>query len=214
MSARAPAVVTGRAPATFQQFGSSEVGTPADRMTWHQAAQRMWWHADRAAASWGTFGRVGRGLGRTTPVGVHLGPTATRGASRGRGGRPSRNWNAMQNALLLSARAWWMDRAVSQMEDALEAQLNRRALCCYARFQGLPPSWSAVGYRMRLAAVARDVSFWACGSTWRRHTLSTTAPWRSSRPTWSRSVCHSRRRPSPMGPSKGRNCAEATFMAT
>ena len=43
MSARAPAVVTGCAPATFEQFGSSEVGTPVACMTWHQALQRMWW---------------------------------------------------------------------------------------------------------------------------------------------------------------------------
>ena len=50
MSARAAAVVTGCAPATFEQIGSSEVGTPADCMNWHQAPQRMWWRADRAAA--------------------------------------------------------------------------------------------------------------------------------------------------------------------
>ena len=187
MSARAPAVVTGRAPATFQQFGSSEVGTPADRMTWHQAPQRILWHADRAAASWGTFGRFGRSLGRTKAPQ----PQHTRGASRGRGGRPSRNWNALQNALLLSVRALWMGRVVSQMEDALEAQLTRRALCCCARFKGLPPSWSAVRDRRRLAAVAREVSSCGCGSTWRRHTRSTTAPRGPSKPTWWRSVCHS-----------------------
>ena len=92
----------------------------------------------------------------------------------GPGARPSRNWKALQNALLLSVRVLWMGRGVSQMEEALEVQLNRRALCCCARFKRLPPPWSAVIDRRQLAAVAREVSFWARGTTWRRHTRSTT----------------------------------------
>ena len=154
MSARAPAVVTGCAPATFEQFSSSEVGTPADCMTWHQAPQRMWWRTDRAAASWGHFWACWKKSGSDPGGGSTKAPQPqhTCGASRGRGGRPSRNWNALQNVLLLSVRAVWMGRAVSQMEDALEAQLNRRALCCSARFKELPPSWSAVKDRRRLAA--------------------------------------------------------------
>ena len=168
MSAQAPAAVTRRAPATFEQFGSSKVGTPGDCMTLHQALQRMSKRADRAASSCGHFWASWKKSWSDYPGGgVLQGPTATTHpwCLEGPGGRPSRNWNALKNALLLSVRALWMSRAVSQMEEALKAQLNRRALCCFARFKGLPPSWGAVRDRRRLLAVARDVSFWACGST-------------------------------------------------
>ena len=142
MSAWAPAVVMRCAPETFEQFDSSEVGSPVDCMTWHQAPQRMWWRADRAAASWGHFWACWKKSGSDRPGGGSTKapqPQRTRGAARGQGCRPSRSWNALRNALLLSVRAVWMGRAVSQVEDALEAQLNRRALCCCARFKGLPP---------------------------------------------------------------------------
>ena len=55
MSALSPAEVTGLDPATFEQLGSSEVGTPADSMTWHQVLQRISLRVDRAAASWEHF---------------------------------------------------------------------------------------------------------------------------------------------------------------
>ena len=55
----------------------------------------------------------------------------------GRGDSPSRNWNALQTALLLKVSALWMGSTVSQMDDAWEAQLSMRALCCCARFSGL-----------------------------------------------------------------------------
>ena len=35
----------------------------------------------------------------------------------GRGDNPSRNWNALQNALLLRVSELWMGSAVSQMDD-------------------------------------------------------------------------------------------------
>ena len=47
--------MTGLDPASFEQLGSSEVGTPADCMTWHEVPQGMLWRAERAAASWGHF---------------------------------------------------------------------------------------------------------------------------------------------------------------
>ena len=77
MSARTPAVVAGFAAATFEQFGSSEIGTPADCMTWHQAPQRILWRAERAAAICGTFGREARSLCRKTQGQVHQGLAAT-----------------------------------------------------------------------------------------------------------------------------------------
>ena len=72
----------------------------------------------------------------------------------GRGDSPSRNWNALQNALLLIVSALWMGSAVIQIDDTREAQLSRRASCCCARFSGLLPSWRAVIDRRRLVAVA------------------------------------------------------------
>ena len=64
-------------------------------------------------------------------------PQRTRGACMGRGNSPSRNRNALQNALLLRVNALWMGSAVSQIDDAREAQLSRHALCCCAHFRGL-----------------------------------------------------------------------------
>ena len=55
MSAMPQAEVTGLDPANFEQLGLSEVGTPADCVTWHQLPRRILWRADRAAASWGHF---------------------------------------------------------------------------------------------------------------------------------------------------------------
>ena len=46
MSALSPAKVTGLDPATFEQLGSSEVGTPADCTTLHQAPQRNLWRRE------------------------------------------------------------------------------------------------------------------------------------------------------------------------
>ena len=94
----------------------------------------------------------------------------------GRGDNPSRNWNALQNALLLSVSALWMGSVVSQMDDDREAQLSMRALCCCARFSGLLPLWRSVMDSRRLVTVAREVSLWACGRTVRRQTSSTTSP--------------------------------------
>ena len=85
-------------------------------------------------------------------------PQRTRGACMGRRDSPSRNWNALQNASLLRVSALWMGSAVSQIDDAREAQLSKRALCCCAHFSGLLPSWRAVMDRRRLAAVAFEVS--------------------------------------------------------
>jgi hypothetical protein len=45
----------------------------------------------------------------------------------GLGGSPSRNWNELPNALLLRVSALWIGNAVSQMDEALDAQLRRRA---------------------------------------------------------------------------------------
>ena len=45
----------------------------------------------------------------------------------GRGDSPSRNWNVLQIALLLRVSALWMGRAVSQTDDAREAQLSMPA---------------------------------------------------------------------------------------
>ena len=66
----------------------------------------------------------------------------------GRGDSPSRNWNALQNALLLRVSALWMGSAVSEIDESREAQLSKRILCCCARFSALHygssmlPSWS------------------------------------------------------------------------
>ena len=95
----------------------------------------------------------------------------------GRGDNPSRDWNALQNALLLRVSALRMGSAVRQIEDAREAQLSKCALCCCARFSWLLPSRSAVIDSRRLAAVALEVSVsvWACGRTTRKQTTSTTS---------------------------------------
>ena len=61
MSSQAPAVVMGCAPATFEQFGSGEVGTPADFMTWYQALQRMWWRISCGGELEVLLGVLGRG---------------------------------------------------------------------------------------------------------------------------------------------------------
>ena len=52
---------------------------------------------------------------------------------------------------------------MSQIDDAWEAQLSKRALCCCERFSGLLLSWRSEMHRRRLAAVAFEVSVWACG---------------------------------------------------
>ena len=67
-------------------------------------------------------------------------PQCTGGACIGRGDRPNRYWNVLQNALLLRVSALWMGSAVSPIEDAREAQLSMRALCCCACFSGRLPS--------------------------------------------------------------------------
>ena len=85
-------------------------------------------------------------------------PQHTRDACMGRGDSPSRNWNALQNALLLRVSALWMGSPVSHIDDAREAPLSRRALCCCARFSRLLPSWRVVIDCRRLAAVAFEVS--------------------------------------------------------
>ena len=64
----------------------------------------------------------------------------------------------MQNALFLTVSALWMGSAVSQIDDAREAQLSKRASCCCARFSQLLRSWRALIDRRRLAAVAVEVS--------------------------------------------------------
>ena len=110
-------------------------------------------------------------------------PHRMRGACMGRGHNPSRNWIALQNVLLLRVSAMWMGSAVSQMDDARDAQLSMRALCCCARFNGLLPLWGSLMDRRRLAAVAREVSLWACGRTVRMQTSSTTSPRGSVSPT-------------------------------
>ena len=56
MSALWPAEVTGSDPATIEQLGSSEVGTPTDCMTWHKVRGWGW------AASFGGLQRLGRCL--------------------------------------------------------------------------------------------------------------------------------------------------------
>ena len=77
-----------------------------------------------------------------------------RDASMGRGDSPSRNWNALQDVLLLRVSALWMSSTVTQIDNAREAQLSMRALQCCAHFSGLLPSWRAVMDRRRLAAMA------------------------------------------------------------
>ena len=75
ISALSPAEV----PATLEQWGSRDVGTPADCMTWHQVVQRM---LRRAGAA---FERAERSLAKVGVEGAQPGP-------RSRIARVARAW--------------------------------------------------------------------------------------------------------------------------
>ena len=113
MSARAPAVVTGCAPATFEQFGSSEIGTPA-RL--HDLAPSS---AENLVARRSCGGDLGALLGLLEEVWVGQPqwgsskapqPQRTRSASRGVGG---------QAQLKLKRVA---ERAVAEREGVVDGQ--------------------------------------------------------------------------------------------
>ena len=89
---------------------------------------------------------------------------------------PEQVWPSAAGTLLLRVSALYMGSAVSQMDNAREAQLSMHALCCSAHFSGLLSLWRSVMDRRRVAAVALEVSLWACGRTVRRQTSSTISP--------------------------------------